>query len=140
MNVNPDDVKIWTVVQVEEYLKLKGFGESITNILRGKHTLHCCSLAESSMLTLFFFLGNEIDGESLLLLNDVDVASMGFKIGPVAKFRSFLDALKVKVAQNLSKQSEKQKQSASVANENESSSESIDMHLPQENQKVCKKD
>ncbi|KAK4007648.1 hypothetical protein OUZ56_012802 [Daphnia magna] len=72
MNVSPDDVKIWTVVQVEEYLKLKGFGESITNILRG----------------------NEIDGESLLLLNDVDVASMGFKIGPVAKFRSFLVTLK----------------------------------------------
>ncbi|KZS01334.1 Uncharacterized protein APZ42_002045, partial [Daphnia magna] len=42
--------------------------------------------------------GNEIDGESLLLLNNTEVASMGFKIGTAAKFRKLLEILRSEVS------------------------------------------
>lgn len=44
---------------------------------------------------LFFSkLGNEIDGESLILLNDSDVASFKFKIGPASKLRVVIETLR----------------------------------------------
>jgi len=39
-------------------------------------------------------LCNEIDGESLVLLNDADVASFGFKIGPASKLRGIIETLR----------------------------------------------
>ncbi|KZS17764.1 Uncharacterized protein APZ42_016191 [Daphnia magna] len=84
MDCNPEKIKLWTVLEVEENLKKQGFGENITSILKG----------------------NEIDGEALLLLNNADVLNMGFKIGPAAKFRNFLESLKIPLNNNPSTHSE----------------------------------
>ncbi|KZR99472.1 Uncharacterized protein APZ42_004643, partial [Daphnia magna] len=59
MDENCTGMNMWSANEVESFLKSKGFGENVTEILKG----------------------NEIDGESFLLLNDAEVASMGFKIG-----------------------------------------------------------
>ncbi|KAK4006190.1 hypothetical protein OUZ56_011345 [Daphnia magna] len=71
-----DEMKAWSVNDVEIFLKTKGFSNDVTDIMRG----------------------NEIDGESLLLLNNTEVASMGFKIGTAAKFRKLLEILRSDVS------------------------------------------
>lgn len=48
----------------------------------------------NSNLILYYSKGNLIDGESFLILNDVEVASMGFKIGPASKLRKLLENLR----------------------------------------------
>lgn len=54
MDLNPDGVKLWTAVQVPEYLKIKVFDKSITRTLRGKQKFLCYSEATLSVLLILF--------------------------------------------------------------------------------------
>ncbi|EFX68770.1 hypothetical protein DAPPUDRAFT_259578 [Daphnia pulex] len=66
------DVKTWSVAELETLLSKNGFSESTTTILKA----------------------NDIDGESLILLNFTDVASFGLKIVPVTKLRGLIQSLR----------------------------------------------
>lgn len=52
------------------------------------------ALSSSSLIKVFFFIAEGVDGETLLMLNDSDIQEMGFRVGPKLKLRAFISSLK----------------------------------------------
>lgn len=58
MDCNPEKIKLWTVLEVEENLKKQGFGENITSILKGKKNSILNfgnTMAITRNITVFFY-------------------------------------------------------------------------------------